>query len=211
MTDQIRTHTDEDTSLYGGDFAVTRTIPKYHPDKKIGIRLKGTRDSIEGADIQYHTFFRGDIWFRDNPHLEFQFVLWQNDNSSTPALEESRRNYMHYIHNGFKVCKFDEWQLSEALQAIYADVDGNLAMTGGLDKSLLGGVSSAKIVMYRPAQLLLDEEAKRAQYAPTTPEMLNAEAQKRMSGALTDPGVSSRPLEIHEIAHSYVPPTDSDE
>lgn len=207
MTDQIRTHTDEDTSQYGGDYAITRTIPNIHPT--LGLKMKGTRDSIEGADIQYRSFFRGDIWNKDNPSKEFNFALWNKDNSSTAAVENSRKHWMRLKTGGFSPCKFDEWSISETLQEVYTEKDGLLVLTGGADGLLSGGVSSYDVVMYRTAERMLEEEAKRNANAPT-PSTIGAESQKRMNGVVDSgaSGVASLPLQIEEVAHRYVPAND---
>jgi len=201
MSDEIRTHTDEDTTQFGGDCAITRTIPRIHP--KLGIKMKGTRDSIEGADIQYQTFFRGDIWFKDNPHAEFNFTIWQKDNSSTAAIDESDRNWMHLTHVGFKPCKFDEWQVSEALQQVYGERDGLLVRSSGANSQRTDGVASYKVVMWRTGKRMDEENAKRNTIP--TPSSINAEAQKRIGGvaAEIDPGVSALPSQITEVPHQF--------
>lgn len=184
--------TRENRHLYGGDYALTRTVPKTHP--MTGAPLLGTRASIRGASRYHRSFFRGDIINIADPESDWNFTL-------CPLANDARsRDYflLLKLEKGFEPCVAKEWDLLPELQQIYEVENGQLILRGAPDPT--GRTANYEIVMCRPAARMLQEEAAMRQIDQIAPH-----AQQGIASAIEGSGVSVMETRIETIAHRYNP------
>jgi hypothetical protein len=198
------TFTDEDRLRYGGDWSILRTIPKIHP--KLGIPLRATRDSIDGASAYYFQFYRGDMINKlnpsgvspENPKGEYNFCLWTSDGS-----KESRRFFMTLKHGkGFKPCNSDEWEIGPDLDGIFTKENNMIVIKGGID-GLSSGPAQYDVLMWRTRARMEEEERKMSVMPQNVQQRADSDIADRVSG---ERHVSVRPTTIEELPHVYTPP-----
>lgn len=132
--------TPENRDLYGGDIEITSTVPAKHP--KMNIPLSGLRRDVRGAAMQFRTFYKGDIIFKNDPTLNYNFTWWPDDGSN-----ESRRLYMLYkLEKGFTECEAKDWDLRPELRQFIKEVNGRLVIQA---RRNIAGIDEFEVLMYR--------------------------------------------------------------
>lgn len=178
--------------LYGGDIAITRSIPAIHP--KLGIPLDGTRKSVEGASSYYGTFWRGDIIYKPDPTLEFNFTRFSDD--GTP---NSKRLWLLLtIEKGFEEAAADQWDLRPELRKIYSVVDNRLCLPVGRNAV---GKEEYEVVLVRPAARFFAEETRMMREA--TKILPDTTATRLASSIDGERGVSVLPPQMTQSEHRY--------
>jgi len=180
---------DTNRYLYGGDIAITSTIPKLHP--RLGIPLDQTRKSLTGSSYYLGSFWRGDIVYIPDPTLEFNFTRYCDDGST-----ESRKLWMLLtFEKGFEECKAEEWSLGPELRKAYQVVDNRICLPVGRNAQ---GKDLYEVVMVRPAERYFSELAKLQQMDSILPD-----SAKRIGSSFDDKGVSVLPPEMTVSEHRY--------
>lgn len=173
---------------FGGDYAITKTIPKIHP--KLGIPLPGTRASVRGASQYTGTLFRGDIIYKADPTREFVFTRWDDDGS-----QHSRKMWLHLtVERGYSACEAKEWDVRKELRQYIEEVDGQLVTR--LRRNI-AGKDEYQLWLYVPAERWeRDEAALRA-------TNIAAEADARIANTIDDNRVSVLPTTVEVTPHKY--------
>lgn len=146
---------------FGGDIAITSTIPLVHP--KLGIPLDQTRKSLTGASYLLKTFWRGDIVYIPDPTLEFNFTWYTDDGH-----QQSRKYWMLLtMEKGFEECKADEWSIRKTLQKVYSVIDNRICLPVGRNAV---GKDEYEVLMVRPAERYFSELARLQQMEHILPQ-----------------------------------------
>lgn len=184
--------TDANRDQFGGDIAITSTIPAIHPT--LGIPLDQTRKSLVGSSLYQGTFWRGDIIYIPDPTLEFNFTRYCDDGHV-----QSRRLWMLLVYEkGFEECKASEWDLRPELRRAYQTVDNRICLPVGRNPM---GKDEYEVVLVRPAARYFLELAKLQQMDNILPT-----AASRLNSSLDDTrGVSVLPPELTVTEHRYNP------
>lgn len=182
------TYTEAESRKWGGDIAITSTVPAIHP--LLNIPLDGTRDALTHGDTSLSTFYRGDIWFKEEPMREYNYVLWEDDGS-----QESRRQYVLYTtKKGFKSCTFGEWELRPELKQFYSDQDGLLVLVTSTNPMR----PSRAIVMYRSKDRW-EQEMRSLQQI----DKIQSESTQQIANSIGDKRVAALPTTVEVTPHKY--------
>lgn len=185
----IQTEFNGNRDDFGGDIAITSTVPRIHP--QTGLPMAGTRESVGMAD-NYTTFLRGDIISKDNPEAEFNFLLWEDDGSP-----ESKRQYMTYtIAKGFRPAVASEWILRPELAQIYSVENDQLVIVTSTSPTR----PAKAVVMVRSKDRWALEQAKLQQV-----DSIAKESQRRIGDSIADNRVQALPTTVDVIPHQYNP------
>lgn len=189
MSVEIVELTDANRDQFGGDIAITSTIPAMHP--KLHIPLPGTRASIKGASMYYRTLFKGDIIYKNDPSLEFNFTWWPDNGT------EWARNYWMLLttEKGFVEAEAKDWDIREGLKRIFQVVDGRVCIPIGRNAV---GKDEYEVLMVRTQARWLQEQA-----ALQQADSIQAEGEKRIAGSIDDKRVTVMPSRIEVSEHKY--------
>lgn len=182
--------TEANRDQFGGDIAITSTIPLIHPT--LGIPLDQTRKSLVGSSAYLGSFWRGDIIYIPDPTLEFNFTRFRDDGHW-----QSQRLWMLLTYEkGFEECRADEWNMRPELLRAYKYVDNRICLPVGRDAA---GKDLYEVVLVRPAERYFAELAKLQQMDNILPT-----AASRLNSSLDDTrGVSVLPPELSISEHRY--------
>lgn len=186
------TITEANRDQFGGDYALTSTVPKIHP--RMGIPLAGTRASLGDGGSDVGSFLRGDIIFKEDPTKEFNFCLWTDDGT-----QFSHKFFLLLKRKGFEPAIAADWDLHPDLRGIYQVENTQLVLKGN---SLVTTRPSYDVVMVRTAErfLLEEEKERRKQYAN-----IESHSQQKIGEAVTDKRVEVMPTKIEVIQRRYNP------
>lgn len=183
----IQTEFAGDRDQFGGDIAITSTVPKVHP--RSGAPLAGTRANV-GGEIGFRTFLRGDIIYKDDPTKEFSFFVWSDDGG-----EESRRVYMTLaLTKGFVPCKVEDWIIRPELAMAWSAENGQIVSVTSTNPMR----PSRDVLMYRSKDRWIQAE-KANQVAVD----IAGESTRKVGDAITDKRVQQIPTRVEVTPHKY--------
>lgn len=185
----IQTDFAGDRDQFGGDIAITSTVPRVHP--KSGQPLSATRQSVSG-EIGFRTFMKGDIIFKDDPSKEFNFFVWSDDGG-----EESRRNYITLtLTKGFVACKSEDWIIRPELAMVWSVENGQIVSVTSTNPMR----PSRDVLMYRSK-----ERWEQAQKDVQVSNDISGESERKVGEAITDKRVQALPTKVEIQPHRFDP------
>lgn len=189
---EIQTDFSGNRDLYGGDIAVTSTVPKVHPIS--GAPLPGTRASVQG-EIGLKTFMKGDIFFKDAPEKNFQFMPWPDDGT-----EMSRKIYIDLtLRKGFAACRVEDWIIRPELSMIWSAENGQIVSVTSTNPMR----PSRDVLMYRTEERW--QQAERELQSQAGADRITGESERKVAGAINDKRVQPLPTKVEITPHRYNP------
>lgn len=184
----IQTDFAGDRDQFGGDIAITSTVPAFHP--KSGRPLSSARGTVPG--IGFRTFMKGDIIFKDDPAKEFNFFVWSDDGG-----EESRRVFMTLtLDKGFKPCKVEDWIIRPELAMVWQAENGQISSVTSTNPMR----PSRDVVFFRSKERWQQSE-KELQPAND----IAGESERKVADSITDKQVQALPTKVEITPHVYRP------
>lgn len=188
----IQTDFAGDRDQFGGDIAITSTVPAVHP--RSGQPLNPTRASVNG-DVGLKTFMKGDIHWKADPAKNFNFFPWTDDGG-----ELSRKMFIELtLKKGFQPCKVEDWIIRPELAMIWSAENGQIVSVTSTSPLR----PSRDVLMYRTEERWRQSERELQQAAGS--ERITGETTRKIADAISDKRVQALPTTVEVTPHLYNP------